>query len=570
MTAGTPAGTGTGMGMGRGAHRDLRAAITDTRVSRWSIVRAMFAGSAALGSAVALAAVAAWLIARAAQMPSPADVALAAVMVRFFGISRGVFRYVERLASHDAALRGVVRLREATYERLASASARTVLSLRRGDIVARAGADLDAVGDAVVRSIIPVGVAAIVSCLAVAVVGSQLPVAGVALALALLLAAAVPALLTARSARVAAAAGVLAHADVTTATLAAIEGAAEHRVWDDAGAARDELARANRAFEDAADAAARPAALAAGAQALFAGLGLVVALWLGVRAASAGDVSGPAAAVVALTPLAAFEAVGAIPAAIMQYFRSSAAATRLATMADGEADGDADADADAEPDVGRAAELGADPALVLAGLSAGWPDATPTRPVTARVRPGRVLAIVGRSGVGKTTLLLTIAGALPARAGGATFGGRPLRPADAGPTYALTLEDAHVFGTSVLENLRVARGDVTEAEAWAALERVGLATWARALPAGIATELGSGGHTVSGGERRRLLIARALVSRAPLHLVDEPGEHLDDDGIAAFGAYLDAMRAEGRSVVVVTHDDAVMAMTDEVVSLDGG
>lgn len=544
----------------RDARGALRAAIRDTRVSRWSVVRAMLAGSAALGSAVALAAVAAWLIARAAQMPSPADVAVAAVMVRFFGISRGVFRYVERLASHDAAMHGVVRLRESTYERLASASARTVLSLRRGDIVARAGSDLDAVGDVVVRSIIPVGVAAIVSCVAIAVVGSQLPAAGVALALALLLAAAVPALLTSRSARVAALAGVRAHADVTTATLAAIEGAAEYRVWDDVGVARDELSRANRAFEDAADAAARPASLAAASQALFAGLGLVASVWLGVRAASAGDISGPAAAVVALTPLAAFEAVGAIPAAIMQYFRSAAAATRLATMADGDENDDAGAVS--------ALDRGDVPTLALDGLSAGWPGATATKPVTAHVEPGRVLAIVGRSGVGKTTLLLTIAGALRPQAGGSTYGGRALTPADAGPTYALTLEDAHIFGTSVLENIRVARGDVTDAEAWAALERVGLAAWARALPAGIETELGSGGHTVSGGERRRLLMARALVSPAPLHLVDEPGEHLDDDGIAAFGAYLDAMRAESRSVVVVTHDDVVMQMADEVVNLD--
>jgi ATP-binding cassette subfamily C protein CydC len=478
----------------RGARHDLRAAIRDTQVSRWSILRAMLAGSAALGSSVALAAVAAWLVARAAQMPSPADVAVAAVMVRFFGISRGVFRYVERLASHDAALRGVVRLREATYERLASASARTVLALRRGDIVARAGSDLDAVGDVVVRSIIPVGVAAIVSVVAVVVVGSQLPAAGTALALALALAVAVPAALTARSARVAAKAGIRAHADVTTATLTAIEGAAEHRVWDDTGATRMELARANRAFEDAEDAAARPASLAAASQSLFAGLGLVASVWLGVRAASAGDITGPAAAIVSLTPLAAFEAAGAIPAAIMQYFRSSAAAGRLEAMAEG---GGEDASATRSPDVG------AHPSLGLQGLSAGWPGATPTRPITATVHSGQALAIVGRSGVGKTTLLLTLAGALAPRAGGSTYGGRALEPADAGATYALTLEDAHVFGTSVLENIRVARGDVTVAEAWAALERVGLAAWARALPSGIDTELGSGGHTVSGAPPRR-------------------------------------------------------------------
>ena len=95
-------------------------------MTRWAYARSVLAGTAALGSAVGLAAVAAWLVARAAQLPSPADLALAAVAVRFFGIGRGVFRYLERLLSHDTALRGVVTLRERTYERLAGASARVL------------------------------------------------------------------------------------------------------------------------------------------------------------------------------------------------------------------------------------------------------------------------------------------------------------------------------------------------------------------------------------------------------------------------------------------------------------
>ena len=533
----------------------LRAALRETGITRWGYLRSVLAGTAAIGSAVGLAAVAAWLIGRAAQLPSPADLALAAVAVRFFGIGRGVFRYLERLLSHETALRGVVRLREATYERLASASARTVLSLRRGDIVARAGSDLDAVGDVVVRSLIPVGVAISVSAIAVVIVASQLLLAGVALALALVLAGVVPALLTSRSARIAADAGVAAAADVAAASLSAVEASAEHRVWDERGDALGALRRANRAVESAADAAARPASLAAAAQSLFSGVGLIACLTLAVAAARGGDISGPAAAVVALTPLASFEAVGAIPAAITQYYRSSAAAERLAAMSD-------------EPERAVPSEPSADATLTLTDLSVGWPQAEPTRPVTASVGPGTALALVGRSGVGKTTLLLTASGALEPASGSVTFGGVRLTPADAGAAYALTLEDAHLFGTTVLENLRVARGDVSQAEAWAALRRVGLEGWARALPAGLDTELGTGGHTVSGGERRRLLMARALLADVPLQLLDEPGEHLDTAGIGAFAAAVTAMRARGSSVVIVTHDDKVMAIADQVVTVD--
>ncbi|MCR6712971.1 MAG: thiol reductant ABC exporter subunit CydC [Demequina sp.] len=530
-------------------------AVRNTGMTRWAYARSVLAGTAALGSAVGLAAVAAWLVARAAQLPSPADLALAAVAVRFFGIGRGVFRYLERLLSHDTALRGVVTLRERTYERLAGASARTVLSLRRGDIIARAGSDLDAVGDAVVRSFIPVGVAVTVSALAAAIVTWQLPLAGLALAGALALAGFVPALLTSRQARIAADAGVTAAAEAAAASLSAVEASAEHRVWDEDGAAMEAVRSANRAVEHAADAAARPAALAAASQTFFSGLGLLVCLALGVAAAKNGDISGPAAAIVVLTPLAAFEAVGAIPAAIMQYHRSSAAALRLAQMSD-------------ERDTAVASATSAKATLSLTDLSVGWPGATPTPPVTASVEPGAALAIVGRSGVGKTTLLLTATGALPAVAGDATFGGVHLSPADAGIAYALTLEDAHLFGTTVLENLRVARGGVTEADAWDALARVGLADWVRSLPHGLDTELGTGGHTVSGGERRRLLMARALLADVPLQLLDEPGEHLDTAGIAAFEAAVTRMREQGRAVVIVTHDDDVMAIADQVISLD--
>ena len=533
----------------------LWAAIRDTGISRWGYTRSVLAGTAALGSAVGLAAVAAWLIGRAAQLPNPADLALAAVAVRFFGIGRGVFRYLERLASHDTALRGVVRLRERTYERLAGASARTVLSLRRGDIVARAGADLDAVGDAVVRCLIPVGVAVVVSAIASVIVGAQLLVAGAALAGVLVLAGLVPAFLTSRSARIAADAGVTAAAEVAATALAAVEASAEHRVWDADRDALAAVARANRAAEDAADAAARPASLAAAAQTFFSGLGLIVGVAFAVYAAKNGEISGPAAAVVALTPLAAFEAVGAIPAAITQFHRSNAAAARLAQVSE-------------EQDVSTPSGASSPATLTLTDLSVGWPGAVPTRAVSASAAPGTAVALAGRSGVGKTTLLLTATGALEPIAGSVVFGGVRLTPADAGTAYALTLEDAHLFGTTVLENLRVARGEVTEAQAWEVLARVGLDAWVRSLPQGIDTELGTGGYSVSGGERRRLLMARALLADVPLQLLDEPGEHLDTAGIAAFGAAVEAMRAQGRTVLVVTHDDAVMAMADEVVSLD--
>ncbi|WP_227589881.1 thiol reductant ABC exporter subunit CydC [Demequina pelophila] len=535
--------------------RVLARALRDTGVRPWPVIRAVLAGTMALGSAVGLAATAAWLIARAAQMPSPADIALAATVVRFFGISRGLFRYLERLASHDTALRGVVELRERAYDRLAASGARTVLGLRRGDLVARMGADLDAVGDAVVRALIPVGVAVTVSTIAVAIVGVITPVAGVALAACLLLAAVVPAVLTHRSARIAAVAGTRARAEVTATALSAMDGAAEHRVWGETRAAASALEDADRDAEHAQELAARPAALAAGSQALFSGLALIALVAIAILAVQSGELGGPLAAVVALLPLAAFEAVDAVPAAAMQYHRSAAAARRLSAF-----DG---AGAGSDADRHRASST-----LDLDGLRAAWPGMEPTRPVTATVRPGEVLAVIGRSGVGKTTLLTTLAGALEPASGSVRLDGEPAGEADTGVVAAMTAEDAHVFGTTVLENLRVARGDVSEAQAWDALDLVGLAPWVRGLPDGLETEVGPGGHSVSGGERRRLLLARAALSPAPVQLIDEPAEHLDDDGATALRAMVARWRGQGRTVVLVTHDHSLLDVADQVVDLD--
>ncbi len=555
---------------------DVRRLLRDAEVSPGRVVLSVAAGTMALGAAVGLAAVAAWMIARAAGMPSPAELGVAAVAVRFFGIARGLFRYLERLISHETALSGVVALRTHTYEGVARTGASRVLGLRRGDIVARMGGDIDAMGDAVVRSLIPLGVAGTVSLISIAITTALLPVAGAALAACLVVAAVLSGLMTWRSARTAAQAGTAAAARVSTATLEAIDGAAEHRVWGTTAAAAEELRSADLDAQEAAELAARPAAWAAAALQAAQGAALVLALWFAVSAAQRAGLPATDTAVVALLPLAAFEAVTAVPAAVQQAFRSAAAARRVQTMVGDatstlvtERDEDEDEDHDAPPSSFSGNRVAANAPLRLENLSAAWPGMRPTKPVTATLEPGGALGIVGRSGIGKTTLLLTIAGALAPAGGKAFVGDRPVGSHTIGNTIAMTPEDAHVFGTTVMENLRVANGTVTADRARAAIEAVQLGPWLDSLPDGLDTLLGSGGNTISGGERRRLLLARALLCPAPIHLIDEPAEHLDADGIDALRALVTAMRDQGKSVVIVTHDLGILDVVDRVVSLDG-
>ncbi|MFW2513426.1 thiol reductant ABC exporter subunit CydC [Demequina sp. SO4-13] len=539
----------------------LRRVLRDAGLHPGRTALAVLTGSAALGSAVGLAAVAAWMIARAAGMPSPADLAVAAVVVRFFGIGRGLFRYLERLSSHGVALRGAVSLRVRVYERLAESPAARVLPLTRGQVMARIGADVDSIADAVVRGLIPLAVAVVVSAISVGISGFLVPWAGVVLAASLLAAGVGAALLTLRSARAAAALAVTADARVTESALSALEAAAEHRVWGTSTIALVELAEADAASASAHEATARPAAWAAAVQALAAGAALVGSIAVAVTAAANGEIGPTTAAIVALLPLAAFEAVGTVPAAMQQLFRSARAAERIEELAPPR-------DASEDPgDIHRPGS-GASAVLEAREVSAAWPGMTPTVPVTFRAGPGDVVAIVGRSGIGKTTLLATLGGALEPVCGEALIDGIPVAEPDLGAVVAITAEDAHVFGTTVLENLRVAHGGVTEAQALDALEVVGLRQWVGTLPEGLATVLGSGGGTVSGGERRRLLLARALLAPQPIHLIDEPGEHLDQAGRAALRAALAHLRSNGRSVVIVTHDLSLLDAADRTVSLD--
>lgn len=570
----------------------LRRVLPLLEVSPVRALAAVGLGSLALGSALALAAVSAWLIARASQMPPVLSLSVATVGVRTFGIGRGLFRYLERLASHEVALRGVASLRTNLYRVLAGGRLDAVAGLRRGDLLARTGQDADAVGDVVVRSLVPAGVAVVLSLGAVVTVGVFLPSAALVLAACLLVAGVVSPWLTARATRASEVATVDARARVTDASLTLLEESAFLRVSGELPSERARLRAADAEMSAARDRTAVPLAVAAAIADVAVGVALLGALVLGIPAVGAGMLAPVELAVVALVPLAAFEATSLLPAAAVQLHRSRAAAARIAAVLDAsDPDGSVTAHVltttassdSAEPDearpgttpaaatvgaapVGTASAAGepspaaAGPRLAASGASCAWPgDAPVVEGLDLDVTPGRIVALVGPSGVGKTTTLLTLGGLLEPAAG------TVVSPAGAS---VVTTEDAHVFATSVLENLRVARGTVTEAEASDMLRLLGLGPWLDALPAGLDTLLGPGGATVSGGERRRLLLARAVLADAPLLLVDEPAEHVEPGAAdALITDVLPRLAAAGRGVVVATHRLTPLDAVDEVVVL---
>ncbi|SKC67159.1 thiol reductant ABC exporter subunit CydC [Krasilnikoviella flava] len=537
---------------------------------RWTrVARAVALGTLALGFSVGLAAAAAWLVARASQMPPVLQLSVAVVAVRAFGTGRGVLRYLERLASHDVALRGMAALRANLYDALARGPVTRVIALRRGDLLARVGADVDAVGDVVVRAWIPAGVAACVGLGSVILVGAFLPSAGATLLGCLLLTGVLAPWLASRAAASVERRGAAARAEVTGRALELLEDGQQLRVAGRLDGRRAGLraadARLTRTTDDGARVSGTSAAIDAGAQTLA----VLCSLLLGIPAVAAGTLTPVELAVVVLTPLAVFEATSTLPAAAVQLRRSREAARRLVALLPALSGAPttvvhpaSDSPFDATPVSGAPptpAGQGADMLLRLDGVDAGWADRTVVAGVDLALPPGAVVALAGPSGVGKTTLLLTAAGLLPARSGAVRVG-------DGGALFVA--EDGHLFGTTVLENLRVARPDLSEDDARAALAAVGLDAWLDALPDGADTMLGPDGADVSGGERRRLLVARALLAPAGVLLVDEPAEHLDAATADALVATLAAhARETGRAVVVASHRLTPLAVADEVLLL---
>ncbi|MBF6083898.1 thiol reductant ABC exporter subunit CydC [Nocardia cyriacigeorgica] len=513
---------------------DLRGMWAMLRLSPWRVAVAIAWGVLALGSGLALAALAAWLIARAWQMPPVLDLTVAVVAVRALGISRGLCRYLERLATHDVALRAMTTARTSTYRTLArsnlwiprrnsspGASGRSTTHLRRGDLLVRVGSDIDDLGAVVVRSFLPIAVAAILSIAAVVLLGLISVAAAAILAVALIVSGVLAPWLSARAAAAAERAVRADRAEFTAQALTVLDHAPELRV---AGRLDDALAAAAAASKRAVaaeDAAASRSAWSAAATPLSIGASVLGALLIGITlygpdGGAPGAMTPMALTILVLLPLSAFEAVGPLPAAAQTLTTARAALHRLNAV---RASDDSQVASDRmEP-----------------GTLPGPVTEFPARPDAQRI------AIIGPSGAGKTTLLMAWAGLFGTPVPGVTF-------------FA---EDAHLFGTSVLENLRVARGDLTAEEGERALRAVGAGPWLDSLPDGIHTDLVGGAAAVSGGQRRRILLARALISPTRVLLLDEPTEHLEAEaGADLLRALLDVhsgLVEPGRAVVVVTH-----------------
>ncbi|CAN5261907.1 thiol reductant ABC exporter subunit CydC [soil metagenome] len=496
--------------------------------------------------AVALTALSGWLIVRASEQPPIMYLTVAIVGVRFFGIGRAVLRYAERLVTHDGVLGAVTDLRLRLWSGLAQRGVAS-RSLATGavalDYLVSAA---DRVRDLVPRVVLPLAAMAVTTSASLIAVALLHPAALPALALTLVVGALGAPAVALIADRAASRRTASARSAVMRAFASALAAADDLRAN---GMAPRMLARLDR-LDRAAGADSRSAALALG-------LGHAVVVLAGTVGAmlmlTVAPVAGPVLAILVLLPIALIDPMLSTVDAAQQWPALRAALTKVAAVT-------------VTPGTARTAVGPAVPieALELDGLSVAWPGAEPFGPLTASARRGDWIVVEGPSGSGKSTLLATVMGFLPAASGRLLVNGDPRIDRT---RMAWCPQEGHLFDSTIRGNLLLARPHEDrpdDTELLRALDVAGLGELVGSV--GLDARVGPGGSHLSGGERQRLAVARTLLTRADVVLLDEPTAHLDEANAERLMAGLREELAD-RIVVLVTHHPSEVRVGDARVVL---
>ena len=544
----------------------LRRLVALAGMPWWRVAVSVLLGALAVGFGVALITTAGYLISRAAEQPPILSLTVTIVLVRFFGLARPVTRYLERLASHDLALRALGRIRAGFYARIEPLAPAQLQGFRNGELLNRMVGDVDALQGLYLRGIGPPLIALVVGAACVVAAGIVLPVAAAILAAGLVAGGvAVPVL----AARVTAAAGerqAAARGVLTAEFVELLSGAPELVAYGREAATLDRVRRTDAELSRIGRRDAGAAGLADSLSIVVAGLTTAGVLAVAVTAHDTGTLDRVLVAALALLALASFDAVAPLPGAARELGSTVASGRRILDPFD-RAPAVRDPVAPLPPPSTR-------PTVALEAVTARYgPDEPPAfTGLNLMLPPGSRVALVGPSGAGKTTVTNLLLRFMDPVDGRVTIDGRDMRDyrqADVRRTFALAGQEAHVFNSTIRENLRLARPGADDGDLHRVLGLARLGQWVAGLPDGLDTLVGEQGAQLSGGQRQRLVLARALLADAPVLVLDEPTAHLDPPTARALMDDVSDVAAD-RTVLLITHRPEGLDRMDEIVVLGGG
>ncbi|HEU0294819.1 MAG TPA: thiol reductant ABC exporter subunit CydD [Anaerolineales bacterium] len=519
-----------------------------------------------IGSSVALIGTSAWLISTAALHPSIAELGVSVVGVRFFGISRGLFRYLERLVSHNVTFRLLARLRVWFYEKLEPLAPARLMEYKSGDLLARVIGDVETLENFYVRVVSP-ALTAIIIGISVSIFFASFypPVALALLGFFLTLGWILP-LLAKIVSRVPGQRLITQRANIQTQLVDGIQGLADLLAFGRGADRARQIALAGKSYGSTQKEMARISGTHSALGTLLTNLGLWFVLFLVIPQVTAGSINGVMLGTFALMTFASFEAVNPLPLAAQMWNSSHEAARRLFEVVDAEP-------AVSDPVTSEHSGI-TDHELRITDLTFTYPNqSTPAlQNVIFTVPAGKSVAIVGPSGAGKSTIANLLFRFWDYDLGEICLGGESLKSLNQDEVRkrcALISQTSYFFNTTIRENLRLARRSVSQEEMEAAARAAHIHEFVMNLPKGYDTFIGEQGVRLSGGERQRLAIARAILKDVPILICDEPTANLDPlTERQVLATLFDVMKR--KTAILITHRLIGLENVDTILVMDDG
>lgn len=530
----------------------------------WILISTM-TGFSTVAAGVGLLGTSAYLIASAAFHPSIAELSVAVVGVRFLGISRGVFRYLDRMVSHHVNFRLLSILRIWFYDCLKLLAPARLIHYQRGDLLSRAIGDIDTLDQFYVRAVSPV-ISAIFATVGFSMlVGSWNVRLGWILAAGLSVTSFVLPALVYIFSRGPAKQLVDQRAILSQTMLDTLRGAAEIIVFQQQEEELTQINRVSLQTNRAQVGLAHSQGLSNGMNAVLTQGTVALMLLVGIPLVRTGELDGIMLAVIVLITMASFEISIPIAQAAQFWESSLQAARRLFEMADQQP-------AIIEPVI--PVSVPEKPNILIRNLSFQYHGNLPLAAdhLNIDIPYGRKIALVGENGSGKTTILNLLMRFWDCQPGEILIDGIPVQefsPKELRQRIGYVSPGGAIFQTTLRQNLLLANPGALDADLLRVLDSVQLGEWVQTLPDGLDTWLGASGLTISGGQLQRIQLARGLLMDAPIYLLDEPTTHLDVETetrlISLFRSIF-----QNRSLVWVTHRLVGLDWLNEILVLDNG